>query len=102
VRSYAEINRIDQSRSITISSDLDETVGNADEIVEDMKASFLPQLLADYPMLRVRWEGQQERRSESLGSLFGGFIVALLVMFVIMAPDGIVGLVRKYRARRVR
>ncbi len=87
VRSYSEINRIDQSRAITVSSDLDENVANAAEIVADLQANFIPQLLQDYPTLRVRWEGQQEQRAESLGSLFGGFVVALLVMFVLLALE---------------
>ena len=87
VRSYSELNRIDQARSITVSSNLDEDVGNADEIVADLKASFLPNLMNRYPMLRIRWEGQQERRSESFGSLFAGFFAALLAMFVLLAIE---------------
>ncbi len=87
VRSYSEINRIDQARSITVSTDLDETVGNASEIVADLQANFMPALLEEFPKIRVRWEGQQEQRGESLGSLFGGFIVALLVMFVLLAIE---------------
>ncbi|MEM9587055.1 MAG: efflux RND transporter permease subunit, partial [Planctomycetota bacterium] len=87
VRSYSEINRIDQARSITVSSNLDETVGNAEEIVADLQASFMPGLLQEFPMLRVRWEGQQERRAESFASLFSGFAVALLLMFVMLAIE---------------
>jgi len=47
----------------------------------------MPALLEEFPKIRVRWEGQQEQRGESLGSLFGGFIVALLVMFVLLAIE---------------
>jgi len=87
VRSYSEINRIDQSRSITVSADLDENVANAAEVVADLRASFLPGLLKEFPEIRVRWEGQQEQRAESLGSLFFGFFVALLIMFVLLAIE---------------
>ncbi len=87
VRSYSEINRIDQSRSITVSADLDETVGNASEIVADLQANFMPVLRREHPKIRVRWEGQQEQRSESMGSLFRGFAVALLCMFVLLAVE---------------
>ncbi len=87
VRSYSEINRIDQARSITISSDLDEKVANAAEVVADLQAGFLPELMKEFPALRVRWEGQQEQRAESLGSLFFGFSVALIVMFVLLALE---------------
>jgi multidrug efflux pump subunit AcrB len=87
VRSYSEINRIDQSRSITVSSDLDENVANANEVITDLKAIFLPNLLRDFPGVRVRWEGQQEQRDESLNSLFSGFIVALVAMFLLLAIE---------------
>lgn len=87
VRSYSEINRIDQARSITVSSNLDEETGNAEEIVNDLQAEFLPTLMAQYPDIRVRWEGQQERRAESFGSLFSGFSVALFAMFVLLAIE---------------
>lgn len=87
VRSYSELNRIDQARSITLSSNLDEEIGNAEEIVADLKANFLPDLQRRYPMIRIRWEGQQERRTESFGSLFSGFFGALLVMFVLLALE---------------
>lgn len=87
VRSYSEINRIDQSRSITVSSNLDEETGNASEIVEDLKANFLVDLAKEYPNIRVRWEGQQEQRAESTDSLFGGFAIALMVMFVLLAIE---------------
>lgn len=87
VRSYSEINRIDQARSITVSADLDEDIGNADEVVADLQASFMPDLLSEFPAVNVRWEGQAEQRNESLGSLFQGFGVALLLMFVILSLE---------------
>ena len=87
VRAYSELNRIDQARSITVSSNLDEEIGNAEEIVGDLQAKFVPDLLLRYPSLRIRWEGQQERRAESFGSLFSGFFAALLAMFVLLAVE---------------
>lgn len=87
IRSYSEINRIDQARSITVSTNLDETIGNAVEIINDFKASFVPTLEAEFPQVRVRWEGQQEQRSESMGSLIRGFAVALAIMFVLLAIE---------------
>ncbi len=70
-----------------MSSDLDENVANAAEIVADLQADFVPKLLEEFPTVRVRWEGQQEQRAESLGSLAGGFVVALMVMFVLLAIE---------------
>lgn len=80
-RGYSEINRVNQKRSITISADVDEAVGNAAEIVEELQANFVPGLLERHPEVSVRWEGQQEQTVESMQSLFVGMGIALLVTF---------------------
>lgn len=83
-RGYSEINRVDQMRSITISADINEAEGNARDVVREMQASFMPELLKDFPEVRVRWEGQQEQTLESMKSLFIGSCVALVAMFVLL------------------
>lgn len=86
-RGFSEINRIDQKRSITISSDINEKEGNAKEIVADLQANFMPQLLEKYPSLHVRWEGQQEQDTESVRSLAIGLGIALLAMYVLLTME---------------
>lgn len=83
-RGFSEINRVDQQRSITISADLDETTANADLIIGQLKSEYLPEFLAAYPNVSLRWEGQQEQSRESVGSLMIGFAVAILCMFVLL------------------
>ncbi len=83
-RGFSEINRVDQMRSITISADLDETTANADLIISTLQESFVPDLLATYPALSVRWEGQREQSRESVGSLMKGFGIAILAMYVLL------------------
>ncbi len=83
-RGYSEINRVDQMRSITISADVEEGLGNAREIVQQLQAQFMPSILAEFPQVLVRWEGQQEQTKESIGSLLSGTMVALLVMFFLL------------------
>lgn len=83
-RGFSEINRVDQQRSIMISADLDETTANADLIIRQLKADYLPEFLGMYPNVSIRWEGQQEQSRESVGSLIVGFAVAILCMFVLL------------------
>ncbi|MCG6158261.1 efflux RND transporter permease subunit [Rubinisphaera margarita] len=83
-RSYSEINRVDQMRSITISADLDETRANASQIVGVLRQNFMPGLLEQYPDVDVLWEGQQQQTTESVQSLLLGLAVALLAMFVLL------------------
>jgi multidrug efflux pump subunit AcrB len=86
-RGYSEINRIDQKRSITISSDIDEKDGNAKEIVTNLQKTFMPDFLKKYPSLRVRWEGQQEQDTESVQSLGIGLGIALIAMYVLLTME---------------
>jgi multidrug efflux pump subunit AcrB len=86
-RGYAEINRIDQLRAIAITADIDETTGNAYNIVQDLRTSFMPGLLEKYPAVHVLWEGQQERTTESMESLRIGLMIAMVAMFVLLTVE---------------
>ncbi len=86
-RGYAEINRIDQLRAIAITADIDETTGNAYNIVQDLRTNFMPGLLEKYPAVHVLWEGQQERTTESMESLRIGLMIAMVAMFVLLTVE---------------
>ena len=86
-RDLSEINRVEQMRAVTISSDVDDSVGNAHNIVAAMRSEFVPDLLAKHPEVSVRWEGQQEQETESIQSLFRGLMIALVAMFVLLTLE---------------
>jgi len=86
-RAYSLIRRVDRKRVITVSSDIDEDVGNASKIVADLNAEFLPKLLKRYPGLRYDLEGQEKRTQESLQSLKKGFTLALMGIFLLLATQ---------------
>ncbi|MEM7311628.1 MAG: efflux RND transporter permease subunit [Planctomycetota bacterium] len=86
-RGYSEINRIDQKRSVTVTAGIKEQEANASQIVADMQGAFVAQLNKDFPNVSVRWEGQQEQTNESVNSLFVGFAVALMSMFVLLTVE---------------
>ncbi|MCA9175048.1 MAG: efflux RND transporter permease subunit [Planctomycetales bacterium] len=91
VRGYSEINRVDQLRSITVSADLDEKVANARQIIQGpqgLKNQFIPNVLAkEFPNVQVRWEGQQQQTSESVGSLMRGLVIAMFGMFILLVVE---------------
>jgi multidrug efflux pump subunit AcrB len=86
-RSYSVINRVDRKRVITVVSDIDETRANANKIVSELNAGFLPNLIKRYPDLSYDLEGQEKRTQESLNSLKQGFFLALLVIFLLLASQ---------------
>ena len=89
VRGYSEINRLGQKRSISVVADIDVAKSSltSTQVVRDLEKRLMPGLLEEYPLVRVRWEGEQEQTRESLDSLFTGFVVALFAMFVLLTME---------------
>eukprot|EP00913_Durusdinium_trenchii_P010936 g10265.t1 len=83
-RGYATIHRIDQQRAVTITANVDEQMGNAPEIIQDLRDEYLTELLESEPLVQVRWEGQQEQTRQSFNSLVLGFVIALFGMFAVL------------------
>jgi len=84
-REPANIRRQDGKRVITVSSDVDQTVANADEIVADLGSGYLRDLQARHAGLAVSLEGQKKETAEALGALKITFPMALLAIFSILA-----------------
>ena len=81
------IRRVDRKRVITVISDIDEARANANKIVSDLKANFLPKLMMRYPGLKYDLEGQAKRTKESLDSMQRGFMLALMVIYLLLASQ---------------
>lgn len=88
-RGYSQIHRLDQMRAIAITADVDETVVNSQKVVEELKSTVLPGLLADprYSEVQVRWEGAQEQTNESISAMMRGLFVALVAMFALLTLE---------------
>ncbi len=84
-KGYAQIQRQDGMRKVSVTADLDESKSNAVKIANDLKANFLPRLLRKYAGVSYTFEGQQKEREKSVGSLLHGFIIGLLLIFTILA-----------------
>jgi multidrug efflux pump subunit AcrB len=84
--SLAEINRVDQLRSITVSADV-EGETKASDVVAHLQSNVLPAIFANHPNVSVRWEGQQEQTLESVRSLLIGLLVSLVAMFVLLTME---------------
>ncbi len=82
---FSEINRTDRKRVINISAAVNNEQSNAQEIISDLKQNLLPQLVADYPGLSWDMEGEEKERRESLASVLGGFKLAMIAIFALLA-----------------
>ena len=84
-RGYSFINRTDRKRVINVTAKADHKVANVDAIIGQLKGVVLPQIQADYPGLSYDMEGQQRERRESMQSILWGFVVALLLIYGLLA-----------------
>ena len=86
-RGYSTIKRIDQRRAVTITANVDETQGNALNIVKDLQQGFLADLLQQHLSVHGRWEGQQEQTRRSFTSLMIGFALAVFGMYALLTLE---------------
>jgi multidrug efflux pump subunit AcrB len=84
-RGFASIERSDRKRVVGVTAGIDQAVANADEVNRDLRQNILPRLLADYPGLHFSMEGQQKEQADSMASLAKGFIMAMLLVYVLLA-----------------
>ena len=79
------IRRTDGERVIAVTADVDREVVTGGEVTEQLAASVLPQLAAVEPGLSYSFGGEQQEQVESFGALAGGFALALLAIYALLA-----------------
>jgi multidrug efflux pump subunit AcrB len=84
-QAYTVITRTDGRRNISVTADVADEDANSNEINGQIRERELPQLLADIPGLSYSFGGEQERQAETMGALGVGFLLALIVMFSMLA-----------------
>ncbi|MEM1162849.1 MAG: efflux RND transporter permease subunit, partial [Pseudomonadota bacterium] len=84
-RGYAVLRRIDGLPTITVTADVDTTRGNADEIVRDTVANFLPKLKAEHPGLSAQVKGASAASDKTRSSMAAGLVIGLLMIFIVLS-----------------
>ncbi len=81
---FTSINRRDGRRVVNVGMDV-EPANTVSQVIERVEKEILPQLRNDYPGLTWTFEGSQADMRESTSSLWGGFIMALLIIYALLA-----------------
>ncbi|HKK51447.1 MAG TPA: efflux RND transporter permease subunit, partial [Myxococcota bacterium] len=84
-RGAASLLRIDRERRVRVTADLDERVANGVEIAERIETELMPRILARHPGIDWGFQGEQKEQREAMGSLWRGFAIALLAIFILIA-----------------
>jgi multidrug efflux pump subunit AcrB len=82
--SFTKISRSNGRRVIKVESNISPR-SKAVEIINDLEAGVLPELVSKYPGLRYSFQGRQADMSESLGGLKYGFLLAMLAIYLLLA-----------------
>ncbi|MGB1537604.1 MAG: hypothetical protein ACPHAN_07780, partial [Pseudomonadales bacterium] len=78
-RGYASIKRTESRRVVNVVADVDRSVVTAEEVLSDLSAGYLDQVLKDHPRVSLSLEGEQRQSGEYLVSLVLPFMIALFV-----------------------
>jgi multidrug efflux pump subunit AcrB len=82
---FSTITRTDGSRRVAVSADVDTHKANANEIFADLIKNFFPALRDKYPDVQVALQGEQKKMRESFSSMYVGYPLAVLGIFIIVA-----------------
>ncbi len=83
-RAYTDINRRDGRRVVSVEADV-RPRSKAGQVLQSLKAETLPALQKKYAGLSYSFEGRQADRRESMQSLMRGLLVALVIIFAMLA-----------------
>ena len=83
--SSPSIHRKDGRRIVTVSADVDTNVVTGPQAGAFLEESVLPELAATHPGFTYAFGGQQRERREVMAAVAGGFALALLLIYGLLA-----------------
>ena len=83
-RAYTSISRRDGRRTVQVTSGV-EPFDQTSVVQASLEASVLPSLVEDYPGLSYSFEGFQADIKESMSALIGGFVLAMIISYALLA-----------------
>jgi len=81
---FTSIHRRDGRRVITVGMDVEPKRATT-RVLQSMRQDVLPALRADYPGLTWTFQGSQAEMRESTKTLYGGFGLAMLLIYALLA-----------------
>jgi multidrug efflux pump subunit AcrB len=82
---FSTIRRTNGMRRIAVSAGVDTNKANTNEILGELSAGFFRELKTRYPEVRIAIQGEQKKMRESFSSLYIGFPLALIGIYIIIA-----------------
>lgn len=84
-KGYSSIIRVDGQRSVRVTGMVNKEMIDPNEIVSEITKEVIPEMLQRYPNVKFQLQGNSKEQGEALWSLLQGLILALVVIFALMA-----------------
>ncbi|WP_299777660.1 efflux RND transporter permease subunit [uncultured Formosa sp.] len=84
-RGDVAINHLEGRREIEVSADLKDPNTSVTDILDDIKATIMPQLTAKYPTISASYEGQNREASKLNTSLKSAGLIIILLIYITIA-----------------
>ncbi len=84
-REFSQINRINHQRTVTINGDIDASIANTNNVINDTRERFLEGLQERYPGLYISLEGEVKNSRETNSSVLLGFILGISGVYFLLS-----------------
>ncbi len=84
-RGYTTIRRVEGRRVVTVTADVNRTITTPEAIIKSLRSQELPELMERHPGVSYGLAGEAEERNESMSSLVSTSMLALLLIYALLA-----------------
>jgi multidrug efflux pump subunit AcrB len=84
-KGYANIVRVDGSRSVSVSAKVNKEIVDTRDVLIDVQTKVIPEMLKRYPDVESRLQGNSKDEGDAILSLAQGFVFALVAIYALMA-----------------
>ena len=84
-RGFASIKRVNRNRAVNVTAAVEPTITSGQQVIADLENRILPDVLSTYPSIFYTFEGAQAEQADAVGGLTTGFILALFMIFALLA-----------------
>ena len=84
-RGYTTIRRVDGQRVVTVTADVNRDITPPETVINAVVRKDLPDIIARHPGVSYSLAGEAEERGRSMGSLAATTLLALLVIYALLA-----------------
>ncbi|MEP5764532.1 MAG: efflux RND transporter permease subunit [Halieaceae bacterium] len=84
-RGYTTIKRIDGRRVVRVIADVNRSINTPEAVINSVRKNDLPEILAAHPGVSYGLAGEAEERAESMGGLLRFAVLALFVIYALLA-----------------